>query len=154
MKKNKTPVKLEAHMVCDEGGSHNFKTKNEPSGCDKCMCVCCFPCYALCSCFLSDGAALANPFFEQVCCSKSDRAPEDEGRATCTKCGLNEREALDLSDAREAETSRGARNTGYFSNAMSMPSAGISNQPGQQLAHSPVTPNTNMSPDSPTSNTH
>ncbi|KNZ52709.1 uncharacterized protein VP01_3474g3 [Puccinia sorghi] len=151
MPKSKTPVELEPHMVCDEGG---FKTKKEPSGCDKCMCVCCFPCFALCSCFLSDGAALANPFFEQVCCSKSDRQPEDEGKATCTKCGLNEREAIDLSDAREAETSRGVRNTGYFSNAMSMPSAGISNQPSQQLAPSPVSPNTNMLPDSPTSNTY
>ncbi|PLW49559.1 hypothetical protein PCANC_08982 [Puccinia coronata f. sp. avenae] len=153
MKKNKAPVKVEAHMVCDEGGSHNFQTKKDPSGCDKCMCVCCFPCYALCSCFLSDGAALANPFFEQVCCSKADREPDDEGQATCTKCGLNEREAIDLSDAREAETSRGARNTGYFSNAMLMPAAGISNQPGQ-LATASLSPNPDSSPLSPTPNTH
>ncbi|WAQ87979.1 hypothetical protein PtA15_9A104 [Puccinia triticina] len=151
MKKNKEQVQPEPHMVCDEGGSHNFQTRKEPSGCDKCMCVCCFPCYALCSCLLSDGAALANPFFEQVCCSKTTQDAADEGKATCTKCGLNEREAIDLSDAREAETSRGVRNTGYFSNAMLMPAAGISNQPGQ-LTSSPTSPNINLVPASPTSN--
>ncbi|KAA1096132.1 hypothetical protein PGT21_005470 [Puccinia graminis f. sp. tritici] len=99
------------------------------------------------------GAALANPFFEQVCCSKTAQDVDDEGKATCTKCGLNEREAIDLSDAREAETSRGVRNTGYFSNAMLMPAAGISNQPGQ-LNSSPTSPDINLVPASPTPNSN
>lgn len=140
MKKAKQPSSQpeQAHMLCDEGGSHDFRTKKEPSGCDKILCVCCFPCYALCSCSLSDGAALANPFFEQVCCPRSNVASEDKGKAICTKCGLNEAEARDLSDAREIENSRGVRNTGYFSNAMSMPAVGLSNQsPSSPNATSP-----------------
>ncbi|KAH9457049.1 hypothetical protein Pst134EA_020948 [Puccinia striiformis f. sp. tritici] len=155
MKKNKEQAEVEAHMVCDEGGSHNFQTRNKPSGCDKCMCVVCFPCYAICSCLLSEGAAFANPFFEQVCCSRTNQERDDEGKATCTKCGLNEREAIDLSDAREVETSQGARNTGYFSNAMSMPAIGVSNQPAQLApTGSPITPTTNIIPASPITNSN
>lgn len=116
-------------MVCDEGGSHNFQMRKEISCCDRLLCLCCFPCYAVCSCIMSEGAALANPLFEQMCCSKSRNEPDEKGQATCTKCGLTEREAIDLSDARSIEASRGARNTGYFSNAMSMPSSSMTNQP-------------------------
>ncbi|POW01143.1 hypothetical protein PSTT_12658, partial [Puccinia striiformis] len=149
---NKEQAEVEAHMVCDEGG---FQTRNKPSGCDKCMCVVCFPCYAICSCLLSEGAAFANPFFEQVCCSRTNQERDDEGKATCTKCGLNEREAIDLSDAREVETSQGARNTGYFSNAMSMPAIGVSNQPAQLApTGSPITPTTNIIPASPITNSN
>ncbi|KAI7946510.1 hypothetical protein MJO29_011037, partial [Puccinia striiformis f. sp. tritici] len=101
------------------------------------------------------GAAFANPFFEQVCCSRTNQERDDEGKATCTKCGLNEREAIDLSDAREVETSQGARNTGYFSNAMSMPAIGVSNQPAQLApTGSPITPTTNIIPASPITNSN
>lgn len=115
------------HMVCDEGGTHEFKFPRVIGCCDRCLCVFCFPCYAICSCAFSEGAAFANPVFEQMCCSKGKESSEEPGTATCRKCGLSEMEARDLSDVRDMEARQGNRNTGYFSNAMSMPSASQTN---------------------------
>jgi len=140
-KKNKAEnQEVEAYMLCDEGGTHNFRLAKEITCCDRLLCICCFPCYAICSCLLSEGAALANPLFEQMCCSKSRNEPDEKGTVTCVKCGLTEREAIDLSDARTNEASRGNRTTGYFSNAMSLPSAAVSNQPQSPDNGSPTNP--------------
>jgi len=130
MGKNKKEAQQEipAHMVCDEGGTHDFRFAKEVGCCDRCTCIFCFPCYAICSCLMSEGAAFANPLFEQMCCSKGQDQGEDAGKAVCRKCGLTEIEARDLSDARGAEAQEGKRTTGYFSNAMSMPGASTSNQ--------------------------
>ncbi|CAH7684036.1 hypothetical protein PPACK8108_LOCUS17969 [Phakopsora pachyrhizi] len=142
-------VTVEAHMVCDEGGTHKFSFGKEVTCCDRILCICCFPCYAICSCSLSEGAAFANPLFEQMCCKRSRPDEDEKGRATCTKCGLTEREAIDLSDARTIEASSGNRKTGYFSNAMLMPSAQTTNQQG---ALSPKPPNSPLSPSSAQNN--
>jgi len=128
-KANKEASKeVPAFMICDEGGTHDFRFAKKIGCCDRLLCFFCFPCYAICSCVLSEGAALANPLFEQMCCSKARETGDEPGMASCRKCGLTETEAKDLSVVRDMEASQGNRNTGYFSNAMSMPSAATTNQ--------------------------
>ncbi|MBW0465161.1 hypothetical protein O181_004876 [Austropuccinia psidii MF-1] len=132
-KKSKEKAQVDAYLVCDEGGTHEFASHKSPSCCGTCMCLFCFPCYAVWSCLLTKGTEFVTVNCKRIFCLKlcnpSSEEPGDEGKATCKKCGLTEREAIDLSDARAMEASRGARNTGYFSNAMLLPSAATSNQP-------------------------
>lgn len=118
----------EADMVCAEGGTHDFRIGREPTGLDRVLCIACFPCYGIGSWCLPEGSSLANPVFDKLCRSKFRNELEKKGKGTCTKCGLSERDAVDLSSAGPDVQN------GYYSNSMTMPpdsAAGVSPHPLQ-----------------------
>jgi len=103
--------------VCDEGGSHEFKAARAVTAADWLLCISCFPCIAFISCACSNGAALANPAFEELCCVSRDQADKDKGQApTCVKCGLSLSESTALNAARrnELKGNRTSRPAGFF----------------------------------------
>ena len=110
--------------ACDEGGRHVY-TRHATLA-DWLCCLGCCPCLAFTSCAASEGAAFANPAFEQMCGSRTVSHSEE---IACVKCklgcrlillslvlrswteevrcpvgGLTKKEAMDLTYARQEET--------------------------------------------------